>query len=87
MSVSAESVTLGSTVKINASAKGGSGEYSYAVLYKQKAQTKWTTKQDFSVNNTISVKPAKATDYDICVKVKDTNGTIVKKYFTVNVTE
>ena len=87
VSVSAESVTLGSTVKITASAKGGSGEYSYAVLYKQKAQTKWTTKQDFSVNNTISVKPAKATDYDICVKVKDTNGTIVKKYFTVNVTE
>lgn len=85
--ISASSVKLGSTVKITASAKGGSGEYSYAVLYKQKAQTKWTTKQDFSVNNTISVKPAKATDYDICVKVKDTNGTIVKKYFTVNVTE
>jgi len=80
-------ITKGESVTVNGSATGGVGEYTYAVLYKQKAQSKWTTKQDFDVNNTISVKPTKATNYDICVKVKDTNGTIVKKYFTVNVTE
>ena len=72
---------------MNAKATGSTGFYTYAVYYKQKAQTKWTTKQDFKANNTIAVKPAKATTYDICVKVKDDKGTIVKKYFTVNVTD
>ena len=84
---SAETISLGSTVTVNAKATGSTGFYTYAVYYKQKAQTKWTTKQDFKANNTIAVKPAKATTYDICVKVKDDKGTIVKKYFTVNVTD
>ena len=85
--ISAETINLGSTVTVNAKAIGSTGFYTYAVYYKQKAQTKWTTKQDFKANNTIAVKPAKATTYDICVKVKDDKGTIVKKYFTVNVTD
>ena len=85
--ISAQTINLGSTVTINAKATGSTGFYTYAVYYKQKAQTKWTTKQDFKANNTVSVKPAKATTYDICVKVKDDKGTIVKKYFTVNVTD
>ena len=85
--ISAQTINLGSTVTVNAKATGSTGFYTYAVYYKQKAQTKWTTKQDFKSNNTIAVKPAKATTYDICVKVKDDKGTIVKKYFTVNVTD
>ena len=84
--ISAKTINLGSTVTVNAKATGSTGFYTYAVYYKQKAQTKWTTKQDFKANNTVAVKPAKATTYDICVKVKDDKGTIVKKYFTVNVT-
>ena len=85
--ISAQTINLGNTVTVNAKATGSTGFYTYAVYYKQKAQTKWTTKQDFKANNTIAVKPAKATTYDICVKVKDDKGTIVKKYFTVNVTD
>ena len=85
--ISAQTINLGSTATVNAKATGSTGFYTYAVYYKQKAQTKWTTKQDFKANNTIAVKPAKATTYDICVKVKDDKGTIVKKYFTVNVTD
>ncbi len=72
---------------VNCSATGGKGDYTYAVLYKQKSQSKWTTKQDFNDNADVSIKPAQATDYDICVKVKDKDGTIVKKYFTVTVTK
>ena len=85
--ISAQTINLGSTVTVNAKATGSTGFYTYAVYYKQKAQTKWTTKQDFKANNTIAIKPAKATTYDICVKVKDDKGTIVKKYFTINVTD
>ena len=84
--ISATSIKLGNTLTATAVASGGAGNYTYAVYYKQKAQSKWTVKQDFDVNNIVSVKPAKTTDYDICIKAKDSDGTIVKKYFTVNVT-
>ena len=85
--ISATTVKKGGTVTVNGSATGGAGNYTYAVLYKQKSQSKWTTKQDFNDNADVSIKPAQATDYDICVKVKDKDGTIVKKYFTVTVTK
>ena len=81
--VSANAIPHGSTFKATGTASGGTGEYKYAFYYKQKAQTKWTTKQNFQENDTVSVKPAKVTDYDVCVKVKDSSGTVVKKYFTV----
>ena len=80
-------IICGETVTVNAEAYYGMGYYTYAVLYKKKADTKWTVKQNYSTNSTITVKPAKATDYDICVKVKDSQGTIVKKFFAVKVNE
>ena len=85
--VSAETINIGESVTVNAKATGSTGFYTYAVYYKQEAQTKWTTVQDFKSNNKVTVKPAKATAYDICVKVKDDKGTIDKKYFKVNVTD
>ena len=85
--ISATEIKKGNTVTVNGSATGGAGNYTYAVFYKQKAQTQWTTKQDFNENTNVSIKPMLATDYDICVKVKDKNGTIAKQYFTVTVTK
>ena len=84
--LSAETVKLGATVTVSAKASGGAGSYQYNVLYKQKSQSKWTTAQAYKANTTVSIKPENATTYDICVKVKDSNGTEVKKYFTVKVT-
>lgn len=84
-SVSAETLNLGETLIITASAEGGEGDYTYGILYKQSASSKWTNAQDFTANTSVSVKPTKAVDYDICVKVKDKSGTVVKKYFTVTV--
>ena len=83
--VSAETINLGESIAVNAKATGSTGFYTYAVYSKQEAQTKWTTIQDFKANNKVTVKPTKATTYDICVKVKDDKGTIDKKYFKVNV--
>ena len=83
--ISAKEIVLGQTVTVNA--KASASNCTYAVLYKKKADTKWVTKQYFSTNNTITIKPAKATDYDVCVKVKDSTGKIVKKYFEVKVNE
>ena len=83
--ISSDSITLGSTVKVSCSGAGGAESYQYGVYYKKTSDTKWTTKQDFSTNTTVNVKPSKATSYEICVKVKDGMGTIAKKYFTVTV--
>ncbi len=81
--LSSTSVVLGNKITVNCSAVGGTGTYQYNVLYKQTSQTKWTTAQSYNANSTVTFKPAKATTYDVCVKVKDSDGTEVKKYFTV----
>ena len=84
--ISSDTIKLGETLKVSCSAKGGSGFYQYAVYYKKQTESKWTTKQDYSSNVSVSIKPTKATQYDICIKVKDDKGTIDKKYFVVSVT-
>ena len=84
-SVVSESVKLGDNIEIQAKASGGLGTYTYAVFYKRAEQTSWICKQDYSANSEITIKPAKATDYEICVKVKDERSAVVKKRFTVNV--
>ena len=84
--ISATSIKYGSTFTVNAKAVGGMGDYTYAVLYKKNSDTKWTVKQNYSTNAKVAVKPYKATGYNVCVKVKDSTGTIAKKYFEVNVT-
>ena len=81
--ISAKEVLLGQTVTVNA--KSSEDNCTYAVLYRKKSDTKWTVKQNYSTNDTITIKPAKATDYDVCVKVKNSNGKIVKKFFEVKV--
>ena len=55
------------------------------MFYKKKTDTKWTTKQYFTSNASVDIKPAKAVDYDVCIKVKDSTGTIEKKYCSVTV--
>ncbi len=83
--ISETAIKKGDTVTAKGSAAGGIGEYTYAFHYKQKAQSKWTTKQNFQANDTVLIKPANATEYDVCIKVKDETGTIAKKYFDVSV--
>ncbi len=80
-----DEIVLGDYIDVSARGYGGSHSYQYAILYKKKTEKKWTVAQDYSDNNSVCIRPAKATDYDICVKVKDSNGDIAKKYFTVKV--
>ena len=84
--LSSTSITFGSSVKVTAAAVGGSGTYTYGVYYKKAASATWSTAQAYSTNKTVTITPAAATTYDVCVKVKDSSGTIAKKYFTVTVT-
>ena len=83
--VSATSVTLGNTITVKGAATGGTTPYKYAVYYKASSATTWTEKQAFSTNASVSIKFAGTGTKDVCVKVKDNTGTVVKKYFTVTV--
>ena len=83
--ISQNSITLGQTVTVYASTDDNSNPFTYAVLYKKNSDTKWTVKQNYSENAVITIKPAKATDYRICVKTKDSTGKIVKKFFDLTV--
>ena len=83
--ISATSIKLGETVTLTGKATGGIAPYQYQMVYKKVSDTKWTTKQDFKENATVSIKPANAVEYDVCIKVKDTTGTVEKKYFSVTV--
>jgi len=83
--LSADAIIKGDSVTVNAAASGGSGSYTYAVLYKKQSGTKWAVQQNYQENAVVSVTPAAAVDYDICVKAKDSSGTIAKKYFTLKV--
>ena len=84
--VSATSITLGETVTLTGSATGGTAPYQYQMVYKKVSDTKWTTKQNFSTNASVAIKPANSTDYDVCIKVKDSTETVEKKFFTLKVT-
>lgn len=87
--LSKEIIIIGDAVKIRMAASGGTGEgtYSYAVYYKKSSSENWTCKQNYTSKRTVSISPAAATSYDVCVKVKDSSGKIEKLYFTVTVTE
>ena len=83
--LSATAVNLGDKVTAKCSATGGKSPYTYAVYVKKTSDTKWTLKQDFKTNATVAFTPQKATDYNVCIKVKDSSGTIVKKYIDLTV--
>lgn len=84
--ISATSIASGGSVKVTASAAGGTAPYQFAVWYKKSTASKWTTAQNYSTNTSVTIKPKYTGKYDVSVKVKDKNGTIVKKAFTVTVT-
>ena len=83
--LSASAVQLGKSVKVSARAAGGMGGNRYAVYYKKTSSAKWITLQDYGTKTYAVLKPKAATAYDVCVKVKDSSRTIVKKYFKLTV--
>jgi len=82
--ISAKSVILGEEVVMYGSAVGGIGNYTYAYYYKQADADKWGG-YGFSSAKSKSFKPIKETTYNICIKVKDSSGTIDVKYLDVDV--
>ncbi len=81
-------MTLGTSVHLIAEGVGGAGDYIYACYYKKADSDTWRARQGFktaSTNNEISLTPTEAGVYDVCVKVKDAEGTIKKIDFQIEV--
>lgn len=85
--ISSSKIVSGSTLTINCSSSGGSGTKKYAVYFKRESASDWSTKQEYSTNATVTLKLSHIESYDISVKAKDEAGTVVKKRFTVEVTD
>lgn len=86
-SVSASKVRSGSAVAMNGSAVGGSGSYQYAYYYRTSASSSWTAIQKYSKSTSVLFMPAKSGEYELLIKVKDSEDTIAKKVFNLTVTK
>ncbi len=80
--ISADTLKKGETFTITVPQKDG---LQYAVYYKNSTDKKWTTKQSFTENNIVTVKPARTGMYQVCVKIMSEDGTVLKNYFDVTV--
>ena len=85
--ISAETIKKGETVTVTGKAAGGISPYLYGVYYKKQTSETWSTVQSYNKNTVVTITPKAAVKYDVCVKVKDSNGKIEKKYFTLTVTK
>ena len=62
-----------------------SGTWYYGFLYSDWNGRRCGNKNIISVSIPDTIKPVKATTYDVCVKVKDNQDNVVKKYFSLTV--
>ena len=85
--LSAETIKKGESVTAAGKASGGKTPYLYGVYYKKATSETWSTAQSYKSNAKVTITPAAAVKYDVCVKVKDAAGKIEKKYFTLTVTK
>ncbi len=82
--VGRQKVNLGTAISMIGKAVGGSGEpYTYSFYFKRSANTNWKLLGDkFQTTASARFKPTATGTYDIRIDVKDSAGTIVKKFFT-----
>ena len=82
---STDAVRAGNKFVIYGSASGGKSPYTYSYYYKKSSSKYWTlTGQEFGSASTAEITPATTCDYDIKVAVKDSNGTVLEKQFTIS---
>ena len=84
--VSATKITLGSSVKVTATATGGKAPYRYAGYMKKSTATKYTEFRAASTTRTMYAKPTSVGTWNLRIKVKDATGKIISKDFKVVVT-
>ncbi len=82
--ISATTIVKGSSVKLTASASGGSGFYNYAYVAKTPAG-EWKVLKNYSTATSHTWTPASTGKYTVQVKVRDSNSLVKIKEFTLTV--
>ena len=83
--ISASTVTLGSSVTIKGAATGGKAPYTYSYSYKKSEASSYTLIKDFSTSTSAVFTPKSCTVYNVRVRVKDADGTVVVKVIDLTV--
>ena len=83
--ISATSISKGSSVTMKGAASGGTTPYKYAYVV-QAPNGNWTVLKDYSTATSYTWTPASTGKYTVQVKVKDSKSTVSTKSFTLNVT-
>ena len=76
-SVKSNKAHVGNTIRLTATATGGTGTLKYQFTYKYNGKTKVI--KSYSTKNTANFKPKKAGKYTLTVNVKDASGKVVSK--------
>ena len=79
-------VNLGTAIPMIGKAVGGSAPYTYSFYFKRSTNTNWKLLgEKFQTTASARFKPTATGTYDVRIDVKDSSGTIVKKFFTATV--
>ena len=85
--ISSSSIKLGESVKVTGGAIGGTEPYQYSYFYKKSTDSTYTTLKGYSSKNVVYFKPEEAGTYTFVSKVKDSDGTVSRKEFTIYVSD
>ena len=70
-------------VVFKGSATGGDGDYRFAYYYRKTTDSDWIcVGEEFGLEKYATFKPGSNTVYEVCIKVMDGTGNIVKKYLS-----
>ena len=75
---------VGQKVVLKGSATGGDGNYKFAYYYRRNSDKTWKVAgTEWGTSQFATFKPGYADVYEICIKVQDGSGTIIKKYLSL----
>ena len=83
--ISSNSVTLGRSITLRGVASGGSNSYEYSYYYRTTSGASWRTIQGYTTDTAIVFTPASTGNYEILIKVKDSDVNVEKKTFDLAV--
>ncbi|MGN0537860.1 MAG: CAP domain-containing protein [Acutalibacteraceae bacterium] len=85
--ISATTIVKGNSVKFTCAASGGISPYKYLITAKLTTSNTWVLLRDYNTSTTYTWTPTQTGTYDVSIKVKDSNGTVVSKTLKINVVE
>ena len=83
--ISSGRIARGTTAIIRGNADGGSGEYQYAFYCRKSGSSQWKLLRDYKSSSDIVYSTSDTGLFTIMVLVRDSEGTVAKKYISLNI--